>query len=55
MAEDPLKEMMDKINEQRNGLKHSRAELMSFEQGGHVEETTLDIEDEVCLSIKLLL
>ena len=50
MAEDPLKEMMDKIKKQRDTFKHSGAELMSLEQGGHIEETTLDIEDLTSLS-----
>ena len=50
MAEDPLKELMDKIKKQRDPVKHSGAELMSLEQGGHIEETTLDIEDLTSLS-----
>ena len=31
MAEDPLKEMMDKINKQRDTFKHNGAELMSLD------------------------
>ena len=50
MAENPLKEMMDKIKKQRDTFKHSGAELMSLEQGGNIEETTLDIEDLTSLS-----